>query len=1765
LAAKVAPPKNTGGGGFVFEDDVAAWLFASILVGEPIFGTDAGVPVRVDFQTAPDGWFLEDVLVTTANEATRHRFALSLKSNSQFTARSAPTDFVTAAWKQWLQLGSTALDPGRDFMGLVTGPLSAAATKSVQGLSEMARVNDPALLATRTPTPKWASADQRSLFSSFACPPALGQATTAEDTARLLQRLHFVHHDFGAAGSSRNQALELCRRAVRSHTPDDAQGLWSALRELASELRPKAGSMTLSDLVDRLRFRILLADYPAHEGDWAKLDSRSLGEVALVRDSIAGRVRLSREEELAALMDAVNTHDQVVLLGPSGVGKSALAKAAFERRQRSGRRTLWLDVSALDHTPDFDSFEASLQLRHPLAELLGKETGHDPLVVIDGLDRLYADRAFRAVATLLRLSVGDPPATSWRVLAMCQPQEWTRVSDALQREGGLVTRWTSRQIQAPQEPHLQPVRDAVPALRGLLLLPRVGRLLTNLKLLDLAVRRLDGGTEVDPAAWVGESSVAEWFWAAEIQRGPDRLARGRFARALAKAQADQLLGSVPVDTFEPGTLAAAESLVADSLVARAEGDSLRFAHDLYGDWARLRLLLNHRSDLPAFLRERYESPLWHRAIRLLGIHVLEREDGVAEWKRLISGFDSGQMSSVRDLLLEAPAFAMNASALLDDVFSDLVAGDGDLLRRLVTRFLAFATVPNEKMLVIAQRVGMDVNTARASFRRPHWPYWLDFLAMLHAHREDAVRVAPAEIARVVEMWLKFAPAGSVPRREVADLALLLGQRALDAGDGYRRGALREDRERFYKCALLAAEERPDEVAELARKAAERVPGPATEDDDGAPHGSPARSMFGSGSLRGPWPDGPLDRVDDALENVVLDGVSILHLYRVRPTVAREVILATLIEAPYEERWGGGRRHRLELDLAGPMSWHPSLYTHGPFLHCLHQNFEEGLELIMRLVEFATERSNEYATREMKAWRARAAEDGCTEAEIEELAKGAPPQHLVLHDGNSEQRFMGDAGSYGWSAGVTCPQGYSPLPPSVLASALMALEKYFYDRLDAGDDITKELGTTLARCRSVATLGVLVDVGKRHVGMFDGPLRLLLSAPELYAWDISKIVQGRMHLMIGAVMQGRGFVDLAREFHGLQHRKRDLRQVATERLLKSEGMQRFFETVRGWWQDRRGEGEHLNEMADQLELWLDPTKYQVQEDPRHGTVIVNVALQQLHAERAAEHEEINDRMLIIGFPMRCRTILDERQLQTDEQLAELWHEWLRIRELAEGGPALPGDEDRFGDEYVNAIAGGIAVFLWHHQWLGQHDERRRAIETALEAVLAAAPERSGFASEHDVSRWTWDCFLAEAAAMLWAREPQDERWRRLVAETVFAQRYAAVGLLFARCAEQRGALAEDFARLRRLVIDWAHVRDRFNVFRAWQHRVPEGDEATRDRLQAGLAGWVEEAITSFTAGRLDPVPADWDRFREASRFAEVDQLRHGWPDARVMDFHLVRISHEWLPLPNEALNEAEREDIVAFWRVALDVVAARPRADLQRRDHQYPHEDERWVLESVAAVVLQLRPSENPEAVWGAIIDLHSEAHDWPEAFLNALHRHALSSEQTPATYGPLVRKIAHRGFSDVDDALRWPWHEEVWDALLGIDGWVQDVWSERHADQVAAIWDVIWLWMEKAPQEGRRLAKFARWLSGPAAAAVRVRTLPWFFERLRGDGESFVPRDEAAEDNLARLLNVVWDLDQPRLRGAPESFTAFRGLLAWLVERQNSLGLELQGRIGGLA
>ena len=1549
MASNVAPPKNTAGGGFVFEDDVCAWLLACMLAGEPTFGPDLGNPVRLDFQTRPDGWLLDDVLVTTQLGATEHRIALSIKSNAQFTASSAPSDFVKNAWEQWLHSESTVFRRDKDFMGIVTAPLTAAAAASVSGLVTKARAADPETFLTRLETPHWASDDQGRLFDSFGCPEALatGDTRPSSETTRLLKRLHFREHDFGyATTESVTRSLELARKCVRSRSQEDGLGLWNLLRGIAAELRPDAGHITHMQLVERLRHHASLADHPDHTSDWAALDARCGRDASQVVNAIAGRVRLPRSESVSSLAAAVQTHELVALLGPSGVGKSAIARAFFvQRHDAQEQRTLWFDGRSLDCI-DFGTFEATLRLQYSLGELLASTACAHPVLVLDGLDRLSSESAFRNVATLLRMAQPEPPATRWRVVVPCQSSDWPRVLGELQRVGAVGGRWKQVPLAPLSLAHLKPVANALPMLQYLFLQPKVGPLLTNLKLLDLIARQVDGGVEVETSSWVGEANVADWFWTSEIERGPEHLARGRSARALATRLADDFAASIAIDDLPASELAPLQTLVADQLCVQVPGNRIAFAHDLYGDWARLRMLRN-QVDLPTFLQTRPYSPLWHRALRLQSAYLLESAEGVVEWRRMLNAFESAASAESRDVVLEAPVFAANARELLNALVADLLDDDGRLLRRLLNRFLAFATLADEETCAIAVSLGVEENEARASYRYPHWPLWLEVLAFLHDQRALIVPVAPCEIARVVEMWLAFSPPGAVGRPEASELAVLLGQRAINARQSFGQREAPSERTRYYKCALAAAHERPDEVVDIALRACERQ---GTGSATAVP--SPQVRLFGGtqvprrGIVLGPWPDGPHTKVDQALRDAVLEPGSVMHLYRVQPAKAREVILACLIQEPNDSAEGEHPLGRRDLSVNDREQWLPALYTRGPFLGCLKENFAEGLELIARLVDFATARELEE----------REANEDC----------GPTGQPVTLFDGKVSHRIAGNARVYGWSAGLG-------RPPYAIASALMALEQYFYERLDRTEQVDAEVAAVLARCGSVALLGVLSDVGKRQPQLFEGPLRSLLSAPELFLWESSKRANGRGHLLIGALEQGEWFAKLANRFHSQDHRKLDLRQLAVSLAFQNPSMREYFDSVRAVWQGTPSSG-HLAEMKEQMSQALDVASYEVREDLMHGKVWVNPAALRSQEERADERKALEDHMEATAFPMECRAILDERRKLNDDVIRELWETWSRIRErAATHDQSTDSETPPVVSNYADAIAGGVAVFVSHPDWCDSELTRWRDLEHALRSVLDSPPTPRFFDGEDGVSTSTYDCFGAEAVAMLWARSPRNNEWRRRTSAAVLSRRYVAVAALFTRCAEARHILGDDFGRLRRLAIEWSHVRRRFELVRLVPREAIKLDDKEFESAVQEMRGWMEHRRDAFVAGTTAGVPNDWAECDDPSRFRVLDQALRLWAPHPSVDLKLIHSSHEWLPLPDDARTPHERDEVVRFWRAAVRVVVARPSREINDpRARHSPHDGERWVLERTGQAILQLRSDELPELLWEPVFALAGE-------------------------------------------------------------------------------------------------------------------------------------------------------------------------------------------------
>ena len=109
-------------------------------------------------------------------------------------------------------------------------------------------------------------------------------------------------------------------------------------------------------------------------------------------------------------------------------------------------------------------------------------------------------------------------------------------------------------------------------------------------------------------------------------------------------------------------------------------------------------------------------------------------------------------------------------------------------------------------------------------------------------------------------------------------------------------------------------------------------------------------------MRPPAPDGPTREVAEGFQAAVMDTLALGGLISVQPEVAREVLLAVCIEEPKPtDPYGNDRLLRQDLGLADWQQGYPGMYWKGSFLKFLQQAPKEGLDAIVRLVNYATGR------------------------------------------------------------------------------------------------------------------------------------------------------------------------------------------------------------------------------------------------------------------------------------------------------------------------------------------------------------------------------------------------------------------------------------------------------------------------------------------------------------------------------------------------------------------------------------------------------------------------------------------------------------------------------------------------------------------------------------------------------------------------------------------------------------------------------------------
>ncbi len=1754
----------TGGKGYTFADKVAAGFLVQMLARAFPLEAALGFIAELHFETKESGRNVDDLHLVLQNNAGVARWSISIKSNRQLSGNGFDKTLVGDLWADWRGEQGASFDPSSDLFGLVTGTVSDGPLHDWEELRQEAAGPTPERFLQRIDGERQISAARKKIFSSL-YPAENPNQAQREATVRLAARLHVLRFDKHLEDG---RYINQCALLVSSGSVEEGTKLWNVFCQLAADNRGTGGYFDLPKLLQRLRGTFDLVDYPDFRADWARLDTISGDNRANVRSVLGASIHLDRATELSALSNTIVEHSITFVAGESGSGKSSLIAQLTRESGRFGH-TLWLTPAQLSKTSQ-NEIATSNGLRHTLPELVRSSSRSSSLLVIDALENFEGEARSRVIELLRTIS--ESGFVGWKVVISGHLQSWEKAERLVHEVG--VPDFVKSDLGLPSIAAIRSAVQSVPGINLLLFRPQLQQILRNLMVLDWVLRtNLVQSLSSEPEKRIGETGLINLIWQHWIAK--DRsLQRDRLLRDLGEHEGKKLSGAVSVDAIKDVQLLDLLETLSNEDLVRITLPSVRFTHDLIGDWARFRALASLDGNSIARIRSLVQIPRWNRAIRLYAQSLLEGKANLADWNKALAELDAPDAESkvTKDLFLEALIFAADAVPLLEAAWPNLIADKGKLLNRLMDRLLFVASFPDPRL-----RSFVSEENAEASeswFRIPMPLYWMPALFIFSAHAEDMATVALQKGAEVCTLYLRNMPAEMPARKEAAHLALVLARELQDQVAAYPYSG--RDSKVVYEALLFGADEDPDGVAQVALEFAGRraEPDHAVDRRDRVEEESAARqarwreehpeeykqhrasvmSLPGGTYFprrrRSPLPDGAQRRIPEGFRSAIMDWGALTSLMALRPEAAKEILLAVCLEDP-DHRDDEGPIRSFGLDW-----WHngfPPIYFKGPFYAFLQQSPQAALETIVKLSNIVTEQG-------LRAERI----DPLKSDDRERYAlKFTVKDRTVYWFGNGQVYYLHRGGR---------------LHDDVLVCALMALEKWLYDEVSAGREIDSYVQYIFENATSLAFAGILVSVGLYHPALFHGCLRPLLENVHIYECQShAALNESSEPWRISFAFRPQQEIELATPWNRMPHRRVLLRDLVPRLLFESVETQAYLKDRAAEWETTvRPTTEGGKEEFQLFLARFKPETYVLTRQPDNLIEIRPSLPEDVEQKRQASQAEAEFRLLSNGMALQARQILNSGVTLTADKLPQFFQQLRRIHQ-----PEYP---DRSDDEMrirLQSIAGGLAVlFIYHRAWLSENEDAERWCFDVLRN-LQDAPSEEHEGPESGNLGLSVETFLGELGVFL-LQERQDEWVKRLAFDGVTGFYYHSTSQSMARAYLCREGLGETFDELISVVLLWSALRRSATrkTGRYIQRPVLPGYKsalyarflngrfrrravtvAIAVRLGANLVERIERIDPSEVARR------QWEKQRKA--FEKKDRDRDARRDMAQIDYEVIVAGFCFLSHELTSAEPADRKRAEGYIRqlfeLEMTTLPILEGEDEGREVGGSPYEFDPWILSLVAELLATVTSLEQALAIYEPVLRRGPAAHYWTQDFLELFFTRALPRMADHAFFAEIWRGMVDYTFSLPTWVGRRPgiwFHAESLSVdLMGLRTEAVKVFGRKeYANLAGMMAPTFKRWGDQWLKYSRVAAWFANFLATESGEALLRQGIPQLSEVVASFSDSDWKDGDLAL-SLTSALAAGWRHISGEITTDAALREAFLHILMELCSRSIAEAIHLRDRI----
>ena len=1079
--SRISSPISTGGEGVFFEQHVAAYWLAQLLVRSiPPILTDRGV-TEVHFQT--EHLFNTDDFLVVCARAGAPAARLVGQVKRRFTISAADEECKKAIGDFWKDFKKAdPFNPEHDRLVLVTLRGTNTLLDSFVGLLDCARgAADGEEFQRRLSRDGFISKksvhqcnELRQIVSALE-----GTPVTPKDLWPFLRVLHVLSLDLHTS-TRQTEAHIKTLLAFKSTDPApvaSATAAWHALLALASEAGPAARGLNRADLPAALIQAF--GEVGANEQRvLTALNGHAEFVLRKIRTSIGPAFHLRRAGIVQKVLAAIEAKQVVLITGPAGSGKSVIGKEAASLLCREffafAFRVEEFSVAHIDQTLHNSQIPARATELQAILGAQGRK-----VLVIESVERLLEKPTREAFSDLMTLARDDD---GLGIVMTCRDYSVEQVQASFLQPAGI----DHAVIEVPplDDTELQEIQAAFPSLAVPFANPALREILRNPYFIDKALQiPWDAGRQLPK----NERDFRAVFWRQIVradQNPADGMPRLRedALQELAVRRARALSDYVSATGLNAAAIAL---LKQDSLVVSPDSNALlaATAHDVLEDWAILQWIeeqhLTDETSFKALSSAIGPHPAVRRSYRKWVAELVDRDAPAAD--RLFSAAiaQADVPAQFRDDTLVSLLKAPSASEFLTRHEAELRANHCAILKRVI-HLLRVACVTSPAWLA-------DVRGHSSILSVPEGSVWATVVELVHRNigifvQEDApLLLALIEDAvRGVSWW--------APDIEGAKHVAGIAHSLLPRFDDYEEG---DTRARILKV-----------IAKI-------------------PKADPVRF---EALLRGQVSEGRRrDPVAEEFRDILLAGLDGTPAARDLPDLLISMALDAFLATEEYLRAEPHGDSSIDVDLYFGIKEHlrrdffPASAFRGPWINLLTHHPTKGLEFLLRVFNHSAE------------WYAH--------PRLRNRLEPAWEVELTFANGTTRKQWVNPR-LWGLYRGKT-------VGPYVLQSLLMAFERWLLDYAKSHPEgLDAVLLEILQRSDSAALAAVVASVATAHPHWSGEALLVLLSVQDYIEIDRSRMAgehpTSSLTGLFPTFRAGNKFYEEERKkSNELPHRKHDL--------------------------------------------------------------------------------------------------------------------------------------------------------------------------------------------------------------------------------------------------------------------------------------------------------------------------------------------------------------------------------------------------------------------------------------------------------------------------------------------------------------------------------------------------------------------------------------------------------------------------------------------------